>query len=58
MEVFRLTEPQGYGEMIKIKESQLAALQAELKEIESVSPDDCSHLEVLETAWKHHQALM
>ena len=58
MEVFRLTEPQGYGEMIKIKENQLAALQAELKEMKSVSSGDCSHLEELETAWNDHQAVM
>lgn len=51
-------EPQGYGGMIKIKESQLAALQAELKEMKSASSDDCSHLEGLETAWEHHQAVM
>lgn len=58
MEVFELTEPQGYGELISTKESQLAALQAELKELTSVRPSDYSHLEALETAWNRHHTLM
>ena len=58
MEVFALTEPQGYGELIRTKESQLAILQTELQELISVRPSDYSHLEALETAWNRHQTQM